>query len=40
MFCYANSFDELASEGWEVVQTAEKRKEPGGNDKEALWSGL
>ena len=36
LFCYADSFDELASEGWEGVQTAEKRKEPGGNDEEAL----
>lgn len=40
LLCYADSFDELASEGWGVVQTAEKRKEPGGNDEEALWSGL
>jgi len=36
LLCYADSFDDLASEGWEVVQTAEKRKEPGGNDEEAL----
>jgi hypothetical protein len=36
LLCYADSFEELASEGWKVVQTAEKRKEPGGNDEEAL----
>ena len=36
LLCYADSFDELASEGWEVVQTAEKRKDPGGSDEEEL----
>jgi hypothetical protein len=35
LLCYADSFDELASEGWEVAQATEKRKEPGGNDEEA-----
>jgi hypothetical protein len=29
LLCYADSFDELVSEGWQVAQTAEKRKEPG-----------
>jgi hypothetical protein len=36
LLCYADSFDELASEGWEVVQAAEKRKEPSGNNEGAL----
>jgi hypothetical protein len=36
LLCFADSFSELASEGWTVVQTAEKRKVPSGNDEEEL----
>ena len=33
LLCYADSFDDVASEGWEIVQIAEKKKEPGGNNE-------
>ena len=33
--CYADSFDDLAAEGWKVVQTKEKRDLPSDEDEDA-----